>query len=252
MAASWSDFTIYVVRHGHRADKEAEYDGGWNTPLSERGREQAEHLADFLAERDLDSLYSSCQLRALETAAPTHRATGVDWHVWPVFCEFTDRTWRDVVEEDPEYASDVATWQRGWDIDDSIEEERERKPGTYYRLSDIEAEYPGVVLDQPFPYPDAWWRAEDAQTRTNGIARLELAAQALQHTHEAGDKIAVVCHNKSGDGLATALTEYPRRHQYLLYPLDNTGITRLDRREDGTWLVKYSNRIDHLPEDLRT
>lgn len=246
-----SDLTVYVIRHGHRADKQPDYDGGWNTPLSDIGHEQADHVGSFLADEGLDTVYSSCSLRALQTARPIHRKTDVEWHVWPVFDEFANRTWQAFAEEDPEEASQVATWQTGDQIDTSDEIQRTEGDGNYYRLSELQDRFPPVELSQPFPYPDEWWRAQGDWTRTNGIARIELGVQALLDRHKDGGQVAIACHTQSGAALVSTLVGLPFRHQYRHFSFDNAGITRLDRRTDDRWLIKYANRIAHLPPELR-
>jgi broad specificity phosphatase PhoE len=61
--------TIYLARHAE-SDWNAEnrFQGHADRPLTERGREQAEALAQELAEKTLDAVYSSPLRRALETA----------------------------------------------------------------------------------------------------------------------------------------------------------------------------------------
>ncbi|WP_435151664.1 histidine phosphatase family protein [Haladaptatus sp. DFWS20] len=60
--------TIYFIRHAHAPwvpNREAE------RPLSERGRVDAEHVADLLADRDIDAVVSSPYARAIQTVRPT-------------------------------------------------------------------------------------------------------------------------------------------------------------------------------------
>ena len=73
--------TLVIVRHGETS---ANLDGVWHgstdTPLTERGRAQAERVAAYLAERyaDAGALYSSDLQRARHTAEPIRRALGLD------------------------------------------------------------------------------------------------------------------------------------------------------------------------------
>jgi broad specificity phosphatase PhoE len=61
--------TIYLARHAE-SDWNAEnrFQGHTDRPLTERGREQAEALADELAAEPLDAVFSSPLRRAFETA----------------------------------------------------------------------------------------------------------------------------------------------------------------------------------------
>lgn len=58
--------TLYLVRHGDYLPGETE--DGLGRGLSERGRRQAGHVAELLADRRLDAIHSSPAPRALETA----------------------------------------------------------------------------------------------------------------------------------------------------------------------------------------
>jgi broad specificity phosphatase PhoE len=73
--------TIYLARHAE-SDWNAEnrFQGHSDRPLTERGRAQAEVLADELADKPLDAVFSSPLRRALETAelvAARHQLSAV-------------------------------------------------------------------------------------------------------------------------------------------------------------------------------
>ena len=72
--------TILLCRHGETAwNRERRVQGWAPTSLTERGREQADALAGFLAaEYDLDRLVASDLERAAETARAVARATGTE------------------------------------------------------------------------------------------------------------------------------------------------------------------------------
>jgi phosphohistidine phosphatase len=73
------DVELYLLRHAHAGDP-----GKWKgddaqRPLSDKGRDQAERLGAYLAERGFapDELVSSPRLRALQTAQVVGQAIGV-------------------------------------------------------------------------------------------------------------------------------------------------------------------------------
>jgi len=62
---------LYFVRHGQSAgNAEGRFGGHSPTPLSELGKYQAEITAQALAKENIDAIYSSDLLRAVQTAEP--------------------------------------------------------------------------------------------------------------------------------------------------------------------------------------
>ena len=75
-----SDTTrVLLVRHGQsQGNAERRFGGHSPTPLSELGHRQAAATARALASERLTALYSSDLLRAVQTAEPLARATGLE------------------------------------------------------------------------------------------------------------------------------------------------------------------------------
>src|SRR5919199_593310 len=70
---------VLLVRHGQsQGNAERRFGGHSPTPLSELGRRQAEATARALATEGLTAIYSSDLLRAVQTAEPLARATGLE------------------------------------------------------------------------------------------------------------------------------------------------------------------------------
>lgn len=70
---------ILLVRHGQsQGNAERRFGGHSPTPLSELGRRQAEATARALASEGVTAIYSSDLLRAVQTAEPLARATGLE------------------------------------------------------------------------------------------------------------------------------------------------------------------------------
>jgi broad specificity phosphatase PhoE len=73
---------IYLCRHGNR-----EPDGPEPVRLTALGHSQAERIAMALASRDIQAIYASPKIRAIETAKPLARKVGKPIEVWPCLIE---------------------------------------------------------------------------------------------------------------------------------------------------------------------
>lgn len=70
---------VLLVRHGQsQGNAERRFGGHSATPLSELGHRQAEATARALANEHVTAIYSSDLLRAVQTAEPLARATGLE------------------------------------------------------------------------------------------------------------------------------------------------------------------------------
>ncbi len=71
--------SVLLVRHGQsEGNVEHRFGGHSATPLSGRGRLEAEATAQALRAESIDAIYSSDLLRAVETATPLAEASGLD------------------------------------------------------------------------------------------------------------------------------------------------------------------------------
>ena len=69
---------VFLIRHGQsQGNAERRFGGHTATPLSELGRAQAEATARALASEKVTAIYSSDLLRAVQTAEPLARKTGL-------------------------------------------------------------------------------------------------------------------------------------------------------------------------------
>ena len=79
---------VLLIRHGQsEGNAEGRFGGHTATPLSPRGRKQAETTARALAAESLTSIYSSDLLRATETAKPLADLTGLKIEATEAFRE---------------------------------------------------------------------------------------------------------------------------------------------------------------------
>ncbi len=69
---------VVIIRHGQsQGNAEGRFGGHTDTPLSPRGRRQAQATAKALASEKFSAIYSSDLPRAIETASPLAKLTGV-------------------------------------------------------------------------------------------------------------------------------------------------------------------------------
>src|SRR5215212_3340734 len=69
---------VLLIRHGQsQGNAEHRFGGHTATPLSTRGRKQAEATARILKSESLTAIYSSDLARAMETARPLANVTGL-------------------------------------------------------------------------------------------------------------------------------------------------------------------------------
>jgi broad specificity phosphatase PhoE len=107
---------IWLARHGETADNaDGRVQGSIDTPLNERGREQARDLAGRAVELGVRALYSSQLARALETARIVGERIGLEPIVDERFAESRRGEWegrrlRDIAREEPER---WAAWRSG-------------------------------------------------------------------------------------------------------------------------------------------
>ncbi len=241
---------LYIIRHGQSTNNALNEVSTrhYDPPLSDLGKRQSDKLAAWLASGDLrtpwsdpdtgftrldpipnftfDHLYCSAMHRALLTALPVGQALGINPEVWidihehgGMYLEAPDgsitgypgRTRDEIAAEFPHYAIPESVTEKGWYRIESGHEER----GVFYGRAIRVA----VELRR---------RAEDPET--------------------ANQRIAIITHGTFIDALIKAfLNALPSRSHFFMHY--NSAITRLDFDSERV-LMRYMNRIDHLPSDL--
>ncbi|MCC7264706.1 MAG: histidine phosphatase family protein [Candidatus Latescibacteria bacterium] len=236
---------IYLIRHGQSANNVIESaapgsEGALGSrhqdpELTAKGQRQAELVAAFLAggghllpeERGvgrplLDRLYCSAMVRAVHTAQYIGRALGLRPEVW------------------------VEVHEMGGIY---LDEDGAKVGYPGHSAGQLRARFPEVQLPGQVT-EEGWWRggyeeAHQAEGRAIGVAR-QLRAMASQ-----GGRIGVVSHGDFLNALLKALEGHlPGTASYWEHR--NTGITRLDFEPGGRMVLRYLNRVEHLPADLLT
>ncbi|HEV7639547.1 MAG TPA: histidine phosphatase family protein [Gaiellaceae bacterium] len=140
---------ILLARHGETDwNSERRWQGHEDQPLNDVGREQARALADTLANRGVDVVFSSDLSRAHETALIVADRLGLPVEVDPGLREVDVGSWsgrahNEIEGIDPE---GFRRWQeglKGWSGGESYEEMGERVVAAVLRLG---ARHPGQTL----------------------------------------------------------------------------------------------------------
>lgn len=234
---------LYLIRHGQSANNviesaepgspEARNTRHQDPELTPKGVRQAECAAAFLAagghlhpeERPagrplLDRLYCSPMIRALHTAQFIGSSLGLRPEVWV-----------DIHEMGGIY----------------LEQDGRMMGFPGQGASQILARFPEVQLSPGVTEQGWWWggyeEVHQAQGRAIGVAR------RLRVMAGDGGRVGLVSHGDFLNGLLKALEgQLPGTSTYWEHR--NTGITRLDFEPGGRVVLRYLNRVEHLPAEL--
>ena len=203
---------VLLIRHGQsQGNAEGRFGGHTATPLSPRGRRQAELTAQALQNENLTAIYSSDLPRALETARPLVRLTDLD------------------VEETDAFRERSVGVMEGL----TFEEAAAQQPEQYAALLRRDFEH---VL-----------RGGESYRQLLDRASRHLDRAIEQHR---GGRIAVFSHTGTICILALhlmgALDAPTLRPVWIA--TSNCGITRFELREDGFVRVAAVNDTRHLAE----
>ncbi|HWT00082.1 MAG TPA: histidine phosphatase family protein [Pyrinomonadaceae bacterium] len=201
---------VLLVRHGQsEGNAEGRFGGHTATPLSARGRRQAEATARTLFEEKVTAIYSSDLSRAVETAMPLARLTGLD------------------VEQTEAFRERSVGVMEGL----TFEEAAERHPEQYAAL--IRRDFEHVIL------------GGESYRQMLDRASIQLD-QAIEHHR--GGRIALFSHTGTICILALHLMgalDAPELKPVWVATA-NCGITRFELRADGFVRVHAVNDTRHL------
>lgn len=244
---------LYIIRHAQSENNALLEDQALRVKdpdLTPTGCQQADYLARFLAEApNLENIvrlpaaaperrehhnhifshvYVSPMRRTLQTAQPIAQTLGMRPEVWVEIHEhggiFLER-------------AGVVTGYGGM------------------TRAEIEAEFPGYVVPETVT-DQGWWKPEDGledislcQARAVRVAKSLRTRAANAQNGE--DRIAIVTHGTFMDCLMKALIGRIPSEDYYHWHY-NTGITRVDIHKEGRIVIRYINRVTHLPAEIVT
>ena len=233
---------LYLIRHGQSGNnaladqRQRTADPG----LTRTGHAQARRVAAFLQEqpdktdvRDgssgvnghgIERLYCSAMLRALQTAQPIATALGIA----------------------PEVSLDIHESGGIW-----LDSEDGRGPigGPGLRRSEFASQFPGFALPRTAT-EDGWWNRPMEQPEEMVARAARVAATVRGRLAGANERVALVSHGTFLNMLIAHLT-FGAPVANVFMGNHNTGISRLDFTGERV-MLRYLNRIDHLPPELVT
>ena len=124
--------TVYLARHGESDWNAANrFQGHRDRPLTDLGRRQADALAELVAQENVDAIYSSPLIRALETARIVAARTGLEVTELDGLREVDTGSWSglsraEVQERFPEGFERWIAGGSGWEDGETYEEMGER------------------------------------------------------------------------------------------------------------------------------
>ena len=201
---------ILLIRHGQsKGNAEHRFGGHTATPLSERGRRQAEATARALAHEKISAIYSSDLLRAVETAEPLARVANLS------------------VEKTDAFRERSVGVMEGL----TFEEAAERHPEQYTAL--VRRDFEHVILGG-----ESYRQLLDRASRV-----LDKAIEVNK-----GGRIAIFSHTGAICILTLHLMgalDAPRLRPVWIANA-NCGITRIELRSDGFIRILAINDTRHL------
>ncbi|MFZ5821741.1 MAG: histidine phosphatase family protein [Chloroflexota bacterium] len=244
---------LYFIRHGQSVNNagwgDPNYQENPDPPLTDIGREQAQHLANYLIRKQsinehtgwnvqnrhgfgLTHIYTSLMERAAHTAAPTAQALGIPFTVW-----------KDIHEGGGIFSRE----------DKSNPVGLPGKPRAYF-----EQHFPTLSLPADLD-GTGWWNRpfETDDERPPRAARVlaELLARHGDREGQPAERIALVSHGGFFMYLMCAILKLPWRQAAhdlkSWFLLSNCSISRFDFVDDEV-VICYLNRTDHLPDHLIT
>jgi phosphoserine phosphatase len=149
--------TLLLARHGQTDwNAERRWQGHTDRPLNERGREQAEALAERLADVELVAVYSSDLSRARGTAAVVAERQALEVRTSPELREVDVGSWAGLTRPEAEarFPEAFARWQEGhpgWEDGESYEAMTARVVRAARKIAAGEPDGPVLVVTHAGP-----------------------------------------------------------------------------------------------------
>ncbi len=149
--------TILLARHGETDwNAERRWQGHTDRPLTDRGRAQAQALAERLDGTELECVYASDLERARDTAAAVAERKRVELHLLPELREVDVGSWAGLTKTEAEtrFPEAFERWKNGhvgWTDGETYEEMTERVTGALRRIAADHEDAPVLVVSHGGP-----------------------------------------------------------------------------------------------------
>lgn len=239
---------LYIIRHAQSTNNVSMLYDGMNRevdpPLTELGLQQAQTVADYLVtahnidtwvdqrpdEREaihgfnISTLYCSPMKRALQTCQPIAEALRLNPEVW------------------------IDLHEHGGMYKDHGEK-RGIVGYSGMTRAEMQETFPNYILGDDVT--DLGWYDPDggAEDIAGCQARAIRVAKTLREQVTTNERIALVTHGTFSDCLIKALLNLLPGHD-VHFNHYNTAISRVDFREGGKTVLRYTNRVNHLKPEL--
>ena len=149
--------TILLARHGETDWNAARrWQGHTDRPLTDRGRAQAEALAERLDGTELECVYASDLTRARETAAAVAKRKGIDLRTLPELREVDVGSWAGLTKSEAQarFPEAFERWKDGhvgWQDGETYEAMAERVTAALRRIAADHQDAPVLVVSHGGP-----------------------------------------------------------------------------------------------------
>jgi broad specificity phosphatase PhoE len=149
--------TILLARHGETDwNAERRWQGHTDRPLTDRGRAQAQALAERLDGTELESVYSSDLTRARDTAAAVAERKGIELRTLPELREVDVGSWAGLTKAEAEarFPEAFERWKHGhvgWTDGETYEAMTERVTAALRRIAAEHENAPVLVVSHGGP-----------------------------------------------------------------------------------------------------
>lgn len=237
---------LYFIRHGQSTNNElADRNGAddlrnIDAPLTDRGREQAESLARYLAADPGGVVPPAYDAKDLLGFGITH-----------LYCSLMDRA----IATGRAIANELHLPLRGWEdihecggiFEQSAEGTRRGLPGR--TRSEFARVYPELLLPESVGESGWWNRPYEETDKRRSRAGRAIGTLKLRHG-DTSDRVAMVSHGEFFNWFIGAALGLPDTESFWLYK-NNASISGFEFVGDRV-IVLYLNRTEHLTADLIT